>query len=330
MLENIMKRKSELPDSGAKPTGNRSVNFQKLGAFLGLILLGLFFSFASSSFLQVNNLLNIALQTSIVAIVAIGQTYVIIKGGIDLSVGSIAALSGVIAAQMMTSGSPIWIAVIVGIVGGIVCGLLNGAIISYGNIPPFIATLGMMGIARGAVLVITDGTPVSGLPRSYGVLGGGTVFGIPMPVILMVIISIIMAVILSRSRFGRSVYAIGSNEKAAFLSGINVNKTKLGVYALSGMLAGIAGIILTSRLISAAPTAGQNYELDAIAAAVIGGASLSGGVGTIVGTLIGAFIMGILRNGLNLLGVSYYWQQIAIGIVIVGAVYIDTLRQKAK
>jgi ribose transport system permease protein len=329
-MDNIKSTRTILPGSDEKPSGKRLLNLQKIGAFLGLILLGLFFSLANSHFLQVNNLLNVALQTSIVAIVAIGQTYVIIKGGIDLSVGSIAALSGVIAAEMMTSGSPIWLSVIVGALGGVVCGLLNGAIISYGKIPPFIATLGMMGIARGAVLVITDGIPVSGLPKAFGKLGGGTFLGIPMPIILMVIIAIIMSFVLSRSRFGRSVYAIGSNEKASFLSGINVNKTKLGVYGLSGLLAGIAGIILTSRLISAAPTAGQNYELDAIAAAVIGGASLSGGVGTIVGTLIGAFIMGILRNGLNLLGVSYYWQQIAIGIVIIGAVYVDTLRRRAK
>jgi ribose transport system permease protein len=330
LADNIKSTRTILPDSDEKVSGKHSLNLQKIGAFLGLILLGLFFSFANSHFLQVNNLMNIALQTSIVAIVAIGQTYVIIKGGIDLSVGSIAALAGVIAAEMMTSGSPIWLSVLVGVLGGVVCGLINGAIISYGKIPPFIATLGMMGIARGAVLVITDGIPVSGLPKSFSKLGGGTILGIPMPIIILVIIAIIMAAILARSRFGRSVYAIGSNEKAAYLSGINVNKTKLGVYGLSGLLAGIAGVILTSRLVSAAPTAGQNYELDAIAAAVIGGASLSGGVGTVMGTLIGAFIMGILRNGLNLLGVSYYWQQIAIGVVIIGAVYIDTLRQRSK
>jgi len=327
-LDNAMKPQAGQPKPNA--AGRRRLNLQKLGALLGLVLLGLFFTIATSHFLQVNNLLTIALQTSIVAIVAIGQTYVIIKGGIDLSVGSIVALSGIICANMMKAGSPIWLAVIVGIVAGTVCGLINGAIIAYGKLPPFIVTLGMMGIARGAVLVITDGIPVAGLPRSFSKLGGGTIFGIPTPVIIMIVLAVLTAFVLSRSRFGRSVYAIGSNEKTAYLSGINVNKTKLGVYGLSGLMAGIAGIILTSRLVSAAPTAGQNYELDAIAAAVIGGASLNGGVGSIAGTFIGAFIMGILRNGLNLLSVSYYWQQIAIGIVIVAAVYIDSMRHRSK
>jgi len=323
-LANAINTQEGLPETGKK----RRLNLQKFGALLGLVLLSLVFALSTDHFLQVNNMLTIALQTSIVAIVAIGQTYVIIKGGIDLSVGSIVALSGVICGNLMKAGSPIWLAALAGILMGTVCGILNGLIISYGKLPPFIVTLGMMGIARGAVLVITDGIPVAGLPKAFGKLGGGTILGIPTPVLIMIALAVLMAFVLARSRFGRSVYAIGSNEKTAYLSGINVIRTKIGVYGLSGLMAGIAGIILTSRLVSAAPTAGQNYELDAIAAAVIGGASLNGGVGSIAGTFIGAFIMGILRNGLNLLSVSYYWQQIAIGIVIIAAVYIDSIRQR--
>ena len=306
----------------------RSLRWQKLGAVAGLVLLIVVFSAATPSFLQVNNLLNIALQTSVIAIIAIGQSYVIITEGIDLSVGSVAALAGVITADLLVADVPIPVAIIAGLLGGALCGLINGVLVTYGNIPPFIATLGMLGIARGAVLVVTNGKPVSGLPREFSWIGNGNVLGVPFPVILMVVIAAIFGYVLVKSRFGRSVFAIGSNEKTAYLSGLNVPRAKIGVYVLSGFLAGVAGVVLTSRLISAAPTAGEGYELDSIAATVIGGASLSGGVGGITGTLIGAFVMGVLRNGLNLLGVSYYWQQIAIGVVIVGAVFLDGLRRR--
>ncbi|MGB4135120.1 MAG: ABC transporter permease [Microbacterium sp.] len=306
----------------------RSLRIQRLGAAAGLLILVAGFAIASPPFLGVNNLLNIALQTSVIAIVAIGQTYVIVTGGIDLSVGAVAALAGVITADALKVGMPIPIAVLAGLIGGMICGYINGALISYGQIPPFIVTLGMLGIARGAVLVMTNGVPVSGLPRSFAWFGNGTVLGIPVPVIIMVLLALLFGWILQKSRFGRTVFAVGSNEKAAFLSGLHVSRSTIGVYVVSGLLSAVAGIILTSRLVSAAPTAGEGYELDSIAATVIGGASLSGGVGGITGTLIGAFVMGVLRNGLNLLGVSYYWQQIAIGVVIVAAVFIDGLRRR--
>lgn len=302
---------------------------QRFAALTGLILLGLFFSIASPHFLSPYNLLTIALQTSIIAIVAIGQTYVIIKAGIDLSVGSIVAISGVVVADLVTSGIPVWLSVVLGVGVGAVCGLINGLIISYGKIPPFIATLGMMGMARGAALVITDGMPITGLPESFALIGNSKLFGvIPFPVVILAVIAVIMSVVLSKTPFGRNIYAIGSNEEAAYLSGIPVRKTKIGVYVVSGLMSGIAGVILTSRLVSAQPTAGNLYELDAIAAVVIGGASLMGGVGTISGTIIGAFIMGVLRNGLNLLNVSPFWQQIIIGAVVILAVFIDNFRKR--
>lgn len=306
-----------------------SQTIQRFAAFSGLIILCIFFSVASPHFLTTNNLLTVALQTSIIAIVAIGQTFVIIKAGIDLSVGSIVAISGVVAAQMMSMDVPIAVAIIIGIGIGMVCGFINGVVVAWGKIPPFISTLGMMGIARGAAFVITDGIPVSGLPQEFGFIGRSELFGvIPFPVVIMTIIALVMGFVLKKSRFGRNVYAIGSNEEAAYLSGIKVNRTKIWVYTVSGMMCGIAGIILTSRLVSAQPSAGTLYELDAIAAVVIGGASLMGGVGTVLGTIIGAFIMGVLRNGLNLLNVSPFWQQIAIGAVVILAVYIDNFRKK--
>lgn len=295
----------------------------------GLIILGIFFSIASPHFLKVDNLITVALQTAIIAIIAIGQTYVIITGGIDLSVGSIVAISGIVTSDALVKGIPLPLAILLGLLVGVVCGLLNGVIISKLDIPPFITTLGMMGIARGVALVITEGIPISGLPSAFGVLGGGKLFNlIPYPIIIMIIIGIIMAFVLSKTTLGRYTYAIGSNKEAAHLSGINVKRTTIWVYVICGLMSGIAGILLSSRLISAQPTAGTGYELDAIAAVVIGGASLMGGVGTITGTLIGAFIMGVLRNGLNLLNVSPFWQQIAIGIVIIGAVYLDKIRRR--
>lgn len=313
----------------SKRQNNLGQIIQKFAAFTGLIVLCIFFSVASPHFLSANNLLTVALQTSIIAIVAIGQTFVIIKAGIDLSVGSIVAISGVVAAESMAAGVPVWVSIIVGIAVGMLCGWLNGVIVAFGKIPPFISTLGMMGIARGAAFVITDGIPVSGLPEGFGLIGRTDLLGIiPFPVVIMTIIAVVMGLVLKKSRFGRNVYAIGSNEEAAYLSGIKVNRTKVWVYTVSGMMCGIAGIILTSRLVSAQPTAGTLYELDAIAAVVIGGASLMGGVGTVLGTIIGAFIMGVLRNGLNLLNVSPFWQQIAIGAVVILAVYIDNFRKK--
>lgn len=316
------------PDGGKKPSFVASLRLRRFGAGFGLLLLGAVFALASPHFLQVNNLTNVAMQTAVIAIIAIGQTYVIVTAGIDLSVGAIAALAGVVAAEVMLRDVGVPLAIVAGLLTGLACGAVNGVVIAYGNVPPFIATLGMLGIARGIVLVVTDGIPLAGLPREFGTLGSGRLLGIPFVVIIMLLLMFVFGRVLQSSRFGKGLYALGSNEVAAYLSGLHTSRLKVQVYALSGLLAAVGGILLTSRLVSAAPTAGEGYELDAIAATVIGGASLAGGTGTIGGTLIGAFVMGVLRNGLNLLGVSYYWQQIAIGIVIIGAVYLDMLRRR--
>ncbi|WP_305798061.1 ABC transporter permease [Parageobacillus sp. VR-IP] len=302
--------------------------FEKMYALLGLVLLSVTLTILSPYFLTIDNLLSIALQTAIIAILALGQVYVIISGGIDLSVGSILALSGVISAQLLVSGWPTALAIVAGILAGALLGFINGLVITKGNLPPFIVTLGMMGVARGLSLVLTDGLPVSGLPETFTKLGNETIFYIPIPVIFLIVVAIISSFILSRTIFGRYVYSIGSNEEAAQLSGINVNFHKLMIYVVCGLLSGLAGVLLTARLVSAQPSAGTGYELDAIAAGVIGGASLMGGVGTVGGTIIGAFIMGVLRNGLDLLNVTPFWQQIAIGVVIVLAVYLDQMRRK--
>lgn len=303
--------------------------FNKIGPFLGLILISLFFSLTTTQFLTVGNLLTVALQTSTICLLAIAETYVVITSGIDLSVGSILAVAGVVCGQLLLAGAGIPIAVFVGIAIGGILGLINGFIIAKLGIAPFIATLGTMSIARGAAYVITNSLPVSGLPEAFYFIGGGTVFGIiPVPVMIMIIMSILFGFILKKTVFGKCIYAVGSNKDAARLSGINVKKTLIGVYGVSGVLCGLVGVILASRLVSAQPQAGLGYEMDGIAAAVIGGVSLMGGSGTVVGTVIGSLIIGILRNGLNLLNINAFWQQIVIGIVIIGAVYVDKLRRK--
>ncbi len=307
------------------------INMQKICILAGLVILCGLFSVLTDNFLTTKNLMNIALQTSICAIVSIGMTYVIAGGGIDLSVGSVAAFCGMSAALLMKAGVPIWCAVLIAVAAGAVLGLVNGIVIAVMGIAPFIATLGMNSVIRGAVYVITDGVPVTGLPKSFGLVGGGRIGGwLPYAVIVMAVIAVVMATVLKKSHFGRNIFAIGSNEQTAYLSGVNVIRNKIGMYVTCGMLSAIAGIILTSRLVTAAPTAGDAYETDAIAATVIGGASLTGGMGSISGTMIGAFIMGVLRNGLNLVGLNYFWQQIAIGLVIIVAVYIDVVRGKMK
>lgn len=312
------------------PKKHSMVVLEKMYAFLGLILMSVILTILSPNFLTTDNLISVALQTAIIAILAIGQSYVIITSGIDLSVGSVLALSGVVTAQLLVSGLPVPLAILIGVLVGALLGIINGIILTKGNLPPFIVTLGMMGVARGLALVLTDGLPVSGLPKEFTMLGNERLFFIPIPVIFLIIVGIIAHFVLSRTVFGRYVYSIGSNEEATKLSGINVNFHKIIIYGISGLAAGLGGVLMAARLVSAQPTAGMSYELDAIAAVVIGGASLMGGVGTITGTIIGAFIMGVLRNGLNLLNVSPFWQQIAIGVVIVLAVYIDQIKRKNK
>ncbi len=296
---------------------------RQFGTLIGLFALSIILWILTPYFLTVSNLLNIAQQTSINAIIAVGMTFVIITAGIDLSVGSIMAFSGVVLASVLEAGFPMPIAIILGLGVGLLCGLINGILITAGRLPPFISTLGMMSVARGAALLYTDGRPISGFSNDFRFLAAGEIFHIPMPVIIMIIVYIIAHFLLTKTKFGRYTYAIGGNEEASILSGIKVKFYKTAVYGFCGLLSGLAAIILTARLNSAQPIAGIMYELDAIAATVIGGTSLMGGEGRVIGTLIGALIMGVLRNGLNLLGVSSFIQQTVIGAVIILAVLID-------
>ncbi|MDN3293842.1 substrate-binding domain-containing protein [Streptomyces ficellus] len=299
------------------------------GALSALIVLMVAMSLLSGDFLTTQNLLNVGVQAAVTAILAFGVTFVIVSAGIDLSVGSVAALSATVLAWTATSeGVPVWLAVILAVATGIACGLVNGALISYGKLPPFIATLAMLSVGRGLSLVISQGSPIA-FPDSVSVLGDTLGGRLPVPVLVMIAMGLVTALILSRTYIGRSMYAIGGNEEAARLSGLRVKRQKLAIYALSGLFAAVAGIVLASRLVSAQPQAAQGYELDAIAAVVIGGASLAGGVGKASGTLIGALILAVLRNGLNLLSVSAFWQQVVIGVVIALAVLLDTLRRRA-
>lgn len=304
---------------------------RQVGTLMGLVVLCIALSILTPYFLTPSNLLNVLQQTAINAIIAVGMTFVIISAGIDLSVGSILAFSGVVLASALEAGVPFPLAILMGLAAGSACGAVNGVLITLGRLPPFIATLGMMSVARGAALVYTEGRPISGFPDPFRVLATGEILWVPLPVIIMVVVYLAAHFLLTRTKFGRYTYAMGGNLEAAKLSGVNVTLNKTLVYAFSGLTSGMAAVILTARLNSAQPIAGIMYELDAIAATVIGGTSLMGGQGTLTGTLIGALIMGVLRNGLNLLGVSSYLQQIIIGSVIILAVLIDsTLKAEKK
>ncbi|MEU5179996.1 substrate-binding domain-containing protein [Streptomyces longwoodensis] len=299
------------------------------GALTALIVLVIAMSALSGDFLTTDNLLNVGVQAAVTAILAFGVTFVIVSAGIDLSVGSVAALSATVLAWSATShGVPVALAVVLALATGIVCGLVNGFLIAYGKLPPFIATLALLSVGRGLSLVISEGSPIA-FPDSVSHLGDTLGGWLPVPVLVMVVMGLIAAFVLGRTYIGRSMYAIGGNEEAARLSGLRVKKQKLAIYALSGVFAAAAGVVLAARLSSAQPQAADGYELDAIAAVVIGGASLAGGTGKASGTLIGALILAVLRNGLNLLSVSAFWQQVVIGVVIALAVLLDTVRRKA-
>jgi ribose/xylose/arabinose/galactoside ABC-type transport system permease subunit len=304
------------------------VRARRFGTLIGLILLGGVLSVLTPYFLTVSNLLNIAEQTSINAIVAVGMTFVILSGGIDLSVGSIVALSGVVLGMALRDQQPVALAILIALAIGVICGQINGILIDRGRLPPFIVTLGMMSIARGAALVITEGRPISGFDPAFRAIATARIGFVPAPVLLMAAVYLVAHFVLTRTVFGRYVYAIGGNEEATRLSGVRIHLHKTAIYAVSGLTSAVAAIILTARLNSAQPIAGMMYELDAIAATVIGGTSLMGGEGSLGGTLVGALIMGVLRNGLNLLGVSSFLQQIVIGGVIVGAVLVDTVLKR--
>jgi ribose/xylose/arabinose/galactoside ABC-type transport system permease subunit len=301
---------------------------RQFGTLTGLVALCAMLWALTPHFLTVSNLLNVAEQTSINAIVAVGMTFVIVSAGIDLSVGSICALSGVVLGMALQGGQPLAVALALGLAAGLLCGLVNGALISWGGLPPFIVTLGTMSIARGAALLLTEGRPISGFDRPFRLVATGRVGFIPAPIFMMALVYLTAHFVLTHTTFGRYVYAIGGNEEATRLSGVPIRFHKTMIYGVSGLTSATAAIILTARLNSAQPIAGMMYELDAIAATVIGGTSLMGGEGALGGTLVGALIMGVLRNGLNLLGVSSFLQQIVIGAVIVAAVLLDTVLKR--
>jgi ribose transport system permease protein len=304
---------------------------RQLGTFAGLIALCLLLWAATPHFLTVSNLLNVLEQTTINAIVAAGMTFVIISGGIDLSVGSVLAIAGIALGQALEAGVPAPAAIALALAVGVACGLVNGMLVSFGRLPPFIATLGMMSVARGGALMLAEGRPISGFSEGFRALATERVLMVPAPVVITAVVYVVAHFVLAYTVFGRATYAIGGNEEAARLSGVRVRFHKTAIYGVAGLMSATAAVILTARLNSAQPTAGTMYELDAIAATVIGGTSLLGGEGSLMGALVGALIMGVLRNGLNLLNVSSFFQQVVIGAVIIGAVLIDmALKRRRK
>lgn len=313
----------------------RRLIIQEYGIFLAFLLLAFILSVSNQYFLTPGNISNVLLQTSINGILAIGMTFVILTRGIDLSVGSVVALAGIVSASFATTsatagivGAPYspFVALPIGLLVGIACGAIVGVIVSRFSVPAFVATLGMLSAARGMTLIYGGGKPVPALTPDFRWIGTGSVFGVPMPVVLFALVFLVSWYVLNRTRFGRYIYAVGGNPHAANTSGINVSRLRFSVYVISGGLSGLAGMILSARTGSALPQAGIAYELDAIAAVVIGGTSLSGGVGRITGTLIGALIIGVMNNGLDLMGIQSYYQQVLKGALIVGAVMLDQKR----
>jgi len=310
---------------------------REYGIYLAFVILVVALSFANKYFLTQSNISNVLLQTSINGVLAFGMTFVIITGGIDLSVGSVVALAGIVSASFATTFAqagvpggpyPVFVALIVGVLVGVASGAIIGPIVARFNVPPFVATLGMLSAARGLTLIYAGGRPVPALTPQYRWIGTGNVFGVPAPVVIFATVFLLSWFVLARTRFGRYVYAVGGNPRAAKTSGINVVRVRFAVYVISGGLAGIAGMLLAARTGSAVTQAGIGYELDAIAAAVIGGISLSGGIGRVSGALIGALIMGVMNNGLDLMGIESYYQQVLKGMLIVGAVMLDQRRNR--
>ena len=301
----------------------------QLAAAGALIVVSVFLSFASSDFLSADNLFNIGSQTAVVAVIAIGMTLVIITAGIDLSVGSVAALSGVMGVTLMVNfGLPVPLGILGGILVGAIAGLVNGLLVAFAGLNPFIATLGMLSVARGLTYISTGAVAVFGAPDSFRLLGQGVLGPIPIPIVVIVVVAIAGYVVLARTRLGRYAYAMGSNLEAARLSGIPIKRYLTTVYVIAGALAGLGGMIAASRVNSGQPNYGLGLELDVIAAAVIGGASLFGGQGTVVGTLIGAFLIALIRNGAVLLNVDIFYQSVIIGVVIWIAVFWDQYRRR--
>jgi inositol transport system permease protein len=297
----------------------------RLGLVIALVVIGAALAVSKPVFLTVPNLVNVVRQISINAILAVGVTYVLLTGGVDLSLGSLVALAGVVAASLAHPGEyPVFVPVLLGVLAGTACGAVNGLVVTKGRVAPFIVTLGMMTIARGLALVLSGGRPVSNLSEPFKWIGNG-----PVPILILVGVAVVSWIFLANLKLGRYLYAVGGNENAARASGINVNAVKLFAYTVCGALAGLAGVVLAARITTGQPNAGAGYELDAIAAVVIGGTSLSGGVGGVGGTILGALLMGVINNGLDLLNVSSYYQAIVKGIIIVGAVWLDRRKEKS-
>ncbi len=304
---------------------------ERLLPFASVVALFVVLSIASPYFLTVQNLSSVARQIAVINIIGLGMTLIMISGGIDLSVGSVLAFAGICGTLLLQAGASLPIAIVGAMVAGAAWGLLNALLITLLRVSPFIATLGTMGAARGLTLVITNGMPVVNLPESFGRLGDGNVLrAVPVPLAFLILLALLTGGVLKYTRLGRYAYAIGSNVEAARYSGIPVGRYLVSIYVLGGALTGLAGMIESSRLMTGQPTAGQGYELSVIAAVVIGGASLSGGEGTVTGTVAGAVLMGLISNGSNLLGVSPFWQQVLIGAVIVAAVAVDELRKRRR
>ncbi len=300
-------------------------------AIVGLLAIGIILSFASGRFLSVYNLMNVVRQISIEGIMAAGMTYVIISAGIDLSIGSVLAFSGVVAVRLMSDfGVNMWLSMAAALLAGLIFGLVNGFCVAHMNIPPFVATLGMMSIVRGASYLFTGGQSITCTVQPFRSIGNGYLGPVPLPVIYMLLFYAALILILSQTRYGRYLIAVGGSEEAARLSGIRVSRTKLIAYSLTGLSAAVSGLILASRLGSGQPIAGLGSELNVIAAVVLGGTTLAGGRGTVWGSLIGALLIGVLNNGLNLLGISFFYQQVVGGFVIILAVFINTKTSQLK
>ncbi|RKL67293.1 ribose ABC transporter permease [Salipaludibacillus neizhouensis] len=301
--------------------------FDRLGMLIVLLLLIGIMSIFAPSFTDPGNIMNILKQSSITAILAAGMTVVILTGGIDLSVGSILALSGVVSVMLSNAGVPVPVAMAAGVAVGYAAGAINGYFTAVPKLPAFIVTLGSMTYVRGLAYVITGGYPVVLISENFKFIGAGYFLGVPTPVYVMTIVYIIMFIVLKYTLFGRHIYAVGGNEEASRLTGIKVERTLIHAYSISGLLAGLAGVVMASRLYSGQPMVGVASELDAIAAVILGGTSFVGGRGRIQGTIIGVFIIAVLTNGMTLLNVDYYWQQVVMGVVIILAVLLDRIRR---
>jgi ribose transport system permease protein len=334
MSDTHTQQKAEQGPDMAVATGRSRLALDRFLTFGAVVVLFVVFSITAKNFFTMRSILSLALQTSTTTLMGIGVTFAIITAGIDLSIGSVIAFTGTVAVMAAIAGVPIWASMLIGLLAGIACGLTNGLLIAKLKLPPFIATLGMMMVVRGIALTITNAN-AKPAPEAFGALGNDTIFragtkfpGISYPVIIMIVAAFICHFILKRTRIGRYTYAVGSNEEAARLSGIKVSRVKIINYIFCAFLAGLVGVILASRMVTSQPNSAIGYELNAIAAAVIGGTSLMGGVGTVGGTVIGSFIIGILTVGLTMQGANYFMQQIVIGLVVIGAVYFDQIRSR--